>query len=50
VLMNEWTGDRDIIVNNFIEILNRIKHKNVIEITCLEKFQNWGDGIELKQR
>ncbi|CAG8803196.1 44291_t:CDS:10, partial [Gigaspora margarita] len=49
VLMNEWTGDRDIEVNNFTETLNRIKHENVIEITRLEKFQNWGDGIELEQ-
>ncbi|RIB02957.1 hypothetical protein C2G38_827001 [Gigaspora rosea] len=48
--MNEWTGDRDIEVNNFTETLNRIKHENVIEITRLEKFQNWGDGIELEQR
>ncbi|CAG8783506.1 46259_t:CDS:2, partial [Gigaspora margarita] len=35
------TGDRDIEVNNFTKMLNRIKYENIIEITYLENFQNW---------
>ncbi|CAG8615083.1 5815_t:CDS:2 [Paraglomus occultum] len=50
VLTNGWTGDKDIEVNNFIETLNRIINENTIEIERLEKFQNWGDGLELEQK
>ncbi|CAG8523041.1 1095_t:CDS:2 [Cetraspora pellucida] len=49
VLMNEWTGDLDIEVNNFIETLNRIMSENTNEITRLEKFQSCSDDIELEQ-
>ncbi|CAJ0759941.1 1934_t:CDS:2 [Entrophospora sp. SA101] len=50
VLTNEWTGDRDIEVNNFIVTLNRIITENTIEIERLEKFQSWGDDLELEQK
>ena len=34
VLTNEWTADRDIEVNNFIETLNRIINENTIRLSA----------------